>query len=208
VAVVQPGKSVHKAHRHAEEEYLALVEGSGTWSLDGKEFPAARGDVLYVEPWVYHGLTNTGDNPLIFLVVRYNGKGVPPPPQPDGRPNELTGPVDGGPIEAARGVKVAGVVTLDGRPLAGGAVTLIPEKKNGRPATGITDAEGRYVLKASAEDEALAPGQYKVTIVAKPNNADKATAVLPQRFGDPTTSSLRVDVVPGANEFHFDLTGR
>ncbi len=25
-----------KAHRHAEEEYLAVVEGSGTWSLDGK----------------------------------------------------------------------------------------------------------------------------------------------------------------------------
>jgi mannose-6-phosphate isomerase-like protein (cupin superfamily) len=90
VAVVQPGKAVHQAHRHAEEEYLALVEGSGTWHLDGKELPAQRGDVLYVEPWVYHGLTNTGDTPLIFLVVRYNGQGVVPPPRPDDRPDELT----------------------------------------------------------------------------------------------------------------------
>ncbi|MBL7139650.1 MAG: cupin domain-containing protein [Planctomycetes bacterium] len=88
VAVVKPGMAVHKAHRHAEEEYLALVEGTGVWSLDGKEFPAKRGDILYAEPWVYHGLTNTGETPLTFIVVRYNGKGVDVPPQPDERPNE------------------------------------------------------------------------------------------------------------------------
>jgi oxalate decarboxylase/phosphoglucose isomerase-like protein (cupin superfamily) len=89
VAVVEPGKTVHKAHRHAEEEYLAIVEGSGTWSLNGKETPAKRGDVLYVAPWIYHGVTNTGDKPLIFLVVRYASKGVPAPPRPDNRPDEL-----------------------------------------------------------------------------------------------------------------------
>jgi mannose-6-phosphate isomerase-like protein (cupin superfamily) len=88
VAIVEPGKSVHKAHRHAEEEYLAVVEGSGTWSLNDKESPAKRGDVLYAAPWVYHGLTNTGDKPLIFLVVRYSSKGVPVPPRPDSRPDE------------------------------------------------------------------------------------------------------------------------
>jgi len=89
VAVIEPGKAVHKEHRHAEEEYLAVVEGSGVWALDGKEFPAKRGDILYVEPWVYHGLTNTGDKPLVFLVSKYNGQGVTPRPQPDDRPNEL-----------------------------------------------------------------------------------------------------------------------
>jgi len=89
VAVVEPGKAVHRAHRHAAEEYLIVVQGSGTWSLDGKEFPAQKGDILYVEPWVYHGLTNTGDGQLIFAVVRYNAKGVKLPPKPDDRPNEL-----------------------------------------------------------------------------------------------------------------------
>lgn len=89
VAVVEPGKAVHRAHRHAEEEYLVVVIGSGTWSLAGKEFPANRGDILYVEPWVYHGLTNTGDGPLVFVVVRYNVKGVKTPPRPDDRANEL-----------------------------------------------------------------------------------------------------------------------
>jgi mannose-6-phosphate isomerase-like protein (cupin superfamily) len=87
-AVVEPGKAVHASHRHAEEEYLVLVDGSGVWSLDGKDIPAQRGDVLYAEPWVYHGLKNTGDKPLIFVVVRYQGKGVPAPPRPDSRPDE------------------------------------------------------------------------------------------------------------------------
>lgn len=88
-AVVEPGKAVHKAHRHAEEEYLMLVEGSGVWSLDGKECEARRGDVLYAAPWVFHGLTNTGDKPLIFAVVRYNPKGVKVPERPtDGKKDE------------------------------------------------------------------------------------------------------------------------
>ena len=89
VADVQPGKAVHKAHRHGEEEYLMLLEGSGVWSLDGKETPAKTGDILFAVPWVYHGLTNTGTQPLRFAVVRYNGKGVELPPRPDDRPDEL-----------------------------------------------------------------------------------------------------------------------
>ena len=88
-AVVEPGKAVHRAHRHPHEEYLILVQGSGIWSLDGKESAAQPGDVLYARPWVYHGLTNTGDEQLIFAVVRYNGKGVQIPPRPDDRPDEL-----------------------------------------------------------------------------------------------------------------------
>lgn len=89
VADVQPGKAVHRAHRHAQEEYLMLTEGSGVWSVDGKESPAKVGDVLYAAPWVYHGLTNTGTQILKFAVVRYTGKGIEPPPRPDTRPDEL-----------------------------------------------------------------------------------------------------------------------
>lgn len=84
VAVVKPGESVHPAHRHSEEEFLAIAEGSGVWHLNGKEFPAKKGDVLYVEPWDFHGLVNTGSEPLSFFVVRWNSVGVQPPPAPPG----------------------------------------------------------------------------------------------------------------------------
>lgn len=47
-----------------------------------------RSDLLYVEPRIYHGLANTGDKPLIFLVARYNPKGIDLPPRPDDKPGE------------------------------------------------------------------------------------------------------------------------
>jgi mannose-6-phosphate isomerase-like protein (cupin superfamily) len=84
VAVIKPGESLHPAHRHAEEEFLMITEGSGKWHLDGKEFAAGKGDVLYVAPWVMHGVVNTGSAPLTFFVVRYNGKGIKPPAAPPG----------------------------------------------------------------------------------------------------------------------------
>ena len=86
---IEPGKAIHGAHRHVEEEYLLITEGSGTWHLDGKDFPARQGDLLYVEPWIYHGIRNTGDKPLTFLVVKFNPKGLTPPERPDDRPDEL-----------------------------------------------------------------------------------------------------------------------
>jgi mannose-6-phosphate isomerase-like protein (cupin superfamily) len=90
-ATVEPGKAVHHAHRHVEEEYLLITRGSGTWHLDGKEFPANKGDMLYVAPWTYHGIRNTGTELLEFVVFKYAGKGVPTPERPDdGRPDVLS----------------------------------------------------------------------------------------------------------------------
>lgn len=90
--LIHPGKFNHRSHRHAEEEYMVMIEGTGTWTLDGKEFPAERGDVVYAAPWVYHGFVNTGDGPATYVVLRYKGKGVKPLPQPDDRPNEILRP--------------------------------------------------------------------------------------------------------------------
>lgn len=84
IAVIKPGQAVHPAHRHAEEEYLIITEGSGMWHVDEKEFPANKGDVLYTEPWAWHGLVNTGDTPLTFVVVKWNSKGVPKVAEPEG----------------------------------------------------------------------------------------------------------------------------
>lgn len=218
VAVVQPGKAVHYAHRHAEEEYLALVEGTGVWSLDGKDTPAQRGDILYVEPWVYHGLTNTGETPLIFLVVRYNGKGTPPPAQPDDRPNELKPQAKADATSVPQPTKVTGRVTLDGQPLADARIVFTPQK--GRAASGATDAQGRYSLSTFAKDDGALPGVYRVTITAQdsqdpaepkrpePNRAAPGRPAIPARYSDPRTTGLTTEVRAGANVFDFDLSTR
>ena len=82
VAVIDPGEEIHPPHRHAEEEFLMVVEGEGTWHLLGEERRAQAGDLLYASPWDVHGITNTGDVPLRFVVWKWSGRGVESPADP------------------------------------------------------------------------------------------------------------------------------
>jgi quercetin dioxygenase-like cupin family protein len=75
--VFLPGKNLHPAHRHPNEEFQYIVEGSGTWSLNGQDSPAVKGDVMYAKPGDMHGLTNTSNAPLRFFVVKWVSKGGP-----------------------------------------------------------------------------------------------------------------------------------
>jgi mannose-6-phosphate isomerase-like protein (cupin superfamily) len=84
VAVIKPGWEIHPPHVHVEEEYLVVTEGEGTWHLNGKSFPAQKGDILYAAPWDIHGIKNTGETPLTFVVWKWNNKGVELPAQPEG----------------------------------------------------------------------------------------------------------------------------
>jgi mannose-6-phosphate isomerase-like protein (cupin superfamily) len=82
VAIIKPGQEIHPPHKHAEEEYVIVTEGTGTWFMNGRESPAKAGDVQYAAPWDLHGLRNTGTTPLRFFVWKWNGKGVPVPIEP------------------------------------------------------------------------------------------------------------------------------
>ena len=82
VAVIKPGMQIHPPHQHAEEEYVIITEGTGVWSMNGKERPARAGDMQYAAPWDMHGLRNTGSTPLRFFVWKWNGKGVAPMAKP------------------------------------------------------------------------------------------------------------------------------
>ena len=61
-------------HTHVDEEFIYVTEGGGTWSLDGKTYPAKAGDVLYSAPNVSHGLKNTTGTPLKWFVVKWRSK--------------------------------------------------------------------------------------------------------------------------------------
>ncbi len=82
VAVIEPGKQIHPPHQHADEEYLMVVSGEGTWTLNKQTKPAHAGDMLYAAPWDLHGITNTGKTPLRFVVWKWSSKGVESPPAP------------------------------------------------------------------------------------------------------------------------------
>jgi hypothetical protein len=63
-------------------------------------------------------------------------------------------------------VPVSGVVTLDGKPLEGANVYFyaVGDAKDGRPAYGVTDANGRFDLSTLGDRDGALPRQYKVVI--------------------------------------------
>lgn len=58
---------------------------------------------------------------------------------------------------------VSGVVTLDGKPVAGASVMLTPDD-GGRPALGETDAEGKFTLTTFEPGDGALVGKHHVTV--------------------------------------------
>ena len=77
-----PGKQLQPPHQHPDEEFQYVIEGEGTWSLNGKEQPLKAGDLMYTKPWEWHGIRNSSDRPLKFFVFKFRARGVPEPAKP------------------------------------------------------------------------------------------------------------------------------
>ena len=94
VAKLLPGyKAPHPPHKHAEEEYIMVTRGRGTWYLNGETFPAKEGDILYARAWDYHGIQSAEDEGLDFVIFKYTGTHHNMPDDPDpSRPVEIPFP--------------------------------------------------------------------------------------------------------------------
>src|SRR5262249_6911868 len=72
--VLQPGKSPHAPHTHVEEEVMIVESGHGEILCDGKSTKVGPGSVMYTAPNAPHGITNTGDEPIVFYYVKWEGR--------------------------------------------------------------------------------------------------------------------------------------
>lgn len=114
----------------------------------------------------------------------------------------------GSPHEAS----VSGTVTLDGEPLDRGTVSFHPVGE-GAVAYGQIGADGSYEVKTGRES-GLAPGDYKVTVVATtpppppkdPMDEPVGELITPQRYGAKQTTDLQFAVEPGSNTIDLELT--
>ena len=61
-------------------------------------------------------------------------------------------------------VPAAGVVTLDGKPVDGAQVVLVPSGEGATGAFGVTNTSGHFSLRAYEEKEGAIPGEYKVQV--------------------------------------------
>jgi len=111
--------------------------------------------------------------------------------------------------------KVTGTVTYKGQPLERVSVGFFPEK--GRPASGRTDAQGKFTLSTFVPGDGAVPGRHTVTIVEVYDRPPKGTPEFekwkpppprfPAKYSDAQKSKLTAEVKQGQkNDFTFNLT--
>ncbi len=69
-----PGKSPHPPHTHSEEEVMIIESGRGEILCDGHTTKVSPGSVMYTTPNAPHGITNTGDEPIVFYYVKWESR--------------------------------------------------------------------------------------------------------------------------------------
>ena len=106
------------------------------------------------------------------------------------------------------GVPITGTVTFDGKALPGAMVSFRPtgQKTEGLGGSGLTGADGKFVLQEARGGKGIAPGDYTVVINRRlrpdgsvppadvpPMDSD-ARETLPVRYSDSKQSTLRATV--------------
>lgn len=107
--------------------------------------------------------------------------------------------------EAAYGIGLE--VTLDGSPLSGATVTLVPEKfmgPNFKKVTAVTDAAGGGILKTEgATDDGIAMGYYRVEVSKKGPGGQES---IPAKYNSKTV--LGQEICPDVEGRGSSLTVR
>ena len=118
-------------------------------------------------------------------------------------------------------VEISGRVTRGGKPVKDLSINFIPEK--GRPSWGLTDAEGRYTLHYTREQDGAVVGKHKVYVTYDPptddpgvyygrmegrfEGPDDIKAIL-DKYGDAKTTPLEVDIENFTRNWIFDVIVR
>jgi hypothetical protein len=101
-----------------------------------------------------------------------------------------------------------GVVTLDGKPLAEASVIFQPTA-GGRPATGVTDAEGRFKVGTFSQRDGALPGTHVVTIARSEGTSPSDTRwISPKVYSLADQSGLSATVATGSTTFTFALSSQ
>jgi len=70
LSVVEPNNSTHAPHKHVEDEFFFILEGTAEFYLDGKTAVVGKNTSLYCPSNVMHGISNAGETELKYLVIK------------------------------------------------------------------------------------------------------------------------------------------
>ncbi len=117
-------------------------------------------------------------------------------------------------------VTAEGTLTLDGQPVEGAAVNFVSEV-NSYHASAVTDADGKFVLRAFEEKPGAVAGDYRVTVnktvVAESGGGEEEEAIgevnvsygLPKKYAALGTSGLSQTIpADGTTELVVELASK
>jgi hypothetical protein len=101
------------------------------------------------------------------------------------------------------------VIYPNGKPMKGGGrIVFLPVEPNQVSAVGYIDNEGTivgYTLNPSPPD-GISPGKYRVGVIGNQETPSGASPHIAERFSDPTTSGLEVEIKAEPNQLTIEVT--
>jgi len=70
MSVVKPHDATHPPHKHIEDEFFFVLEGTAEFYLDGKTAVGTPYTSFYCPSNTMHGIRNIGDTMLKYLVIK------------------------------------------------------------------------------------------------------------------------------------------
>jgi mannose-6-phosphate isomerase-like protein (cupin superfamily) len=70
MSVVAPNESTHAPHKHSEDEFFFILEGTAQFYLNGETRIVEAYTSLYCPSNSMHGISNAGNKELKYLVIK------------------------------------------------------------------------------------------------------------------------------------------
>ena len=69
ISEVDAGQRSHPPHRHGGYEAFYMIEGEGTLEIDDERHLLCANEAVVFDPRKLHGLVNTSDAPMRYMVI-------------------------------------------------------------------------------------------------------------------------------------------
>lgn len=103
-------------------------------------------------------------------------------------------------------IAMSGVVIYQGKPVSDATIMFYPTEGR-KPASGRSDADGKFSLTTFSKNDGVIPGEHKVTVNAFQSTPQgvSMTSSIPVKYSTPNTSPLKVTVSEAQPELTLEL---
>jgi len=70
MSVISPNSTTHIPHKHSEDEFFFVLEGTAEFYLAGEKKSGSKYSAFYCPSNIEHGVRNIGDTELKYLVIK------------------------------------------------------------------------------------------------------------------------------------------